>query len=109
MCLKSQYLLNEAKNGFKDWSNEGWEFFLNNNEYKQIAICTLAKILELHHKVEFIYNNLHYEIFASSQSGYMVNIYSSNEKDEDENYLEEYLVDGGVCTGSCQDAIEFML
>ena len=38
----------------------------------------------------------------------MINIYSSNEKDEDDEYLFEN-IDGGLCTGSPKDAIEFML
>ena len=59
--------------------------------------------------MEFVYNDLHYEIFASADTGYIVNIYSSDEKDEDEQYLEKNNIDGRLCTGSCKDAIEFML
>lgn len=109
MCLKQTYLENEAKKGFKDWSNEGWDFFLHNDKYKEIAISTLAKILEHHDTVEFVYNALHYEIFKSCEDGFIINIYSSNTKDEEGEYLEENLIDGGVCTGSCRDAVEFML
>ena len=109
MYLNKEYLLNEAKKGFKDWSKEGWEFFLQNTQYKEIAICTLAKILEHHDAVEFIYNALHYEIFKSCETGYIVNIYSSDEKDEYGNYLEQNNIDGGLCTGSCRDAVVFML
>ena len=109
MCLRKEYLENEAKNGFKDWSKEGWDFFLQNTQYKEIAICTLAKILEHHDEVEFVYNNLHYKIFKSCDIGYIINVYSSGEKDEFGEYLEENNIDGGLCTGSCRDAIEFML
>jgi hypothetical protein len=109
MCLKQEYVENEAKKGFKDWSKEGWEFFLQNTQYKEIAICTLAKILEHHDAVEFIYNALHYEIFKSSETGYVINVYSSNRKNTQGEYLQENLIDDGVCTGSAKDAIEFML
>ena len=48
-------------------------------------------------------------MFESADSGYIVNIYSSNEKDEYDQYIEANLVDGGLCSGSEKDAIEFML
>ena len=38
----------------------------------------------------------------------MINIYSSNEKDEDDEYLFEN-IDGGQFDGSAKDAIQFML
>ena len=103
------YIQNEAKKGFKGWTKEGWDFLLHNEQYRPIAVSSLAKILQQHDEVEFIYNNLHYEIYASCESGYVVNIYSSDEKDEDDQYLEQNNIDGGLCTGSCLDAIEFML
>jgi len=46
-----------------------------------------------------------YEIFESAERGYVVNVYS----DEDGEYLDKYLVDGGLCSGTVKDAIEFML
>jgi len=103
------YLQNEAKNGFKGWTRKGLGFLLQNEEYKNIAIDSLSKRLEHNQKVEFLYNNLYYEILASSESGYAVNIYSSDEKDENGDYLEQNNIDGGLCTGSCKDTIEFML
>ena len=72
-------------------------------------ISKLADILEKDKSVEFKYNNLFYEIFESCDTGYMVNLYSSNEKDEDGEYLEENLVDGGLCTGRASDAVWFMV
>lgn len=81
-------------------------FFTN---YKDIAIDTLSKILDTEQSVEFIYNNLYYEVFTSADTGYIVNIYSSNEKDEDAQYLEQNNIDGGFCIGSAKNAIEFML
>jgi len=38
-----------------------------------------------------------------------INIYSSDEKDESGEYRDEFNVDGGLCSGSAKDAIEFML
>ena len=72
-------------------------------------ISKLADILEKDKSVEFKYNNLFYEIFESCDSGYIVNLYSSGEKDEDGEYLEINNVDGGLCTGSASDAVWFMV
>ena len=72
-------------------------------------ISKLADILKKDTYVEFNYNNLFYEIFESSNGGYMVNLYSSNEKDEDGEYLEDNIVEGGLCTGSASDAVCFLL
>lgn len=72
-------------------------------------ISKLADILEKDKSVEFKYNNLFYEIFESCDTGYIVNLYSSNEKDEDGEYLEINNIDGGLCTGSPSDAVWFMV
>ena len=72
-------------------------------------IIKLANILENKQKVKFEYNDLFYKIFESCDSGYIINLYSSNEKDEDGEYLEENNVDGGLCNGAVRDAILFML
>ena len=72
-------------------------------------ISKLSDILEKNKSVEFKYNNLFYEIFESCDTGYIVNLYSSDEKDEDGEYLEENLVDCGLCTGSASDAVWFMV
>ncbi len=72
-------------------------------------ISKLADILEKNKSVEFKYNNLFYEIFESCDTGYIVNLYSSNEKDDHGEYLEINNVDGGLCTGSASDAIWFMV
>ena len=109
MCLKEQYLEDEANKGFDNWTKEGWEFLLADDEFKELAVSTLSKILYIYKKVEFKHKNLFYEIFDSSCTGYVVNIYSSDKKDEDGYYLEENIVDGGLCTGNVTDAIEFML
>jgi len=103
------YIQNEAKNNFNNWTKEGLNFLLQNENYKDIAIKTLSKLLELDETVEFNYNNLHYEIFESSESGYMVNVYSCAEKDKYGCYLDKNNIYGGLCTGSSKDAIEFMM
>ena len=72
-------------------------------------ISKLADILKKDTYVEFAYNNLFYEIFESTNGGYMVNLYSSNEKDEDGCFLEENIVDGGLCIGLARNAVCFML
>ncbi len=72
-------------------------------------ISKLAGILKKDTYVEFTYNNLFYEIFESTNGGYMVNLYSSNEKDEDGCFLDENIIDGGLCTGSASDAVWFMV
>jgi len=81
----------------------------NSNKMSEAQILAYVKILENKDTVEFEYNGLFYEIFVSAESGYVVNVYSRNEKDSDDEYLEKYNFDGGLCTGSTRDAIEFML
>jgi hypothetical protein len=72
-------------------------------------ISKLSEILEKNKSVEVKYNNLFYEIFKSCDTGYIVNLYSKNEKDEYGEYLEINNVDGGLCTGSASDAVWFMV
>lgn len=100
---------NESNKNIQNWTKEGWEFLLKSDEYKDLAISTLSQILFIYKRVEFKHKNLVYEIFDSSCTGYVINIYSSDQKDEDGYYLEENIVDGGLCTGNVTDAIEFML
>ena len=107
--MENVYIEKEGNKEIESYSKEGWDFFLQNSEYKELAISTLSKILFIYQKVEFKYNNLYYEIFDSTNSGYVINVYSSNQTDEDGYYLEENIVDGGLCTGDTRDAVEFML
>ena len=72
-------------------------------------IYTLARVLKNEKNVEFKHNGFYYEVFESADSGYVVNLYSNDKKDEDGEYLDKYLVDGGLCTGSAKDAVEFMM
>lgn len=107
--MKNQYIEDEAL-GFENWTKEGWDFLLQNEEYKQLAILTIAKILDLYQKVEFKYKDQYFEVFISdSENGYIVNVYSNSQKDEDGYFLEENIVDGGLCSGNSCDAIEFMM
>ena len=108
MC-SNIYIQKEAKKDFKEWTYEGLSFLLQQEQFREMAITALSKFLELNQSVEFTYSKLYYKVFKSADSGYIVNLYSSNEKDEDEQYVEANLVDGWLCTGSARDAIEFML
>ena len=77
---------------------------LHNNK-----INTLERVLKNTKRVEFQKNGLFYEIFESSNDGYEINIYSKNSKSDNGEYCESDIIDGGTCTGSARDAIEFML
>ena len=96
-------LLLEIKSSFE--KHEASNF----DTLSESQILEYATILENGGTLEFEYNGLFYEIFESLDTGYIVNIYSSNTKDEDDEFLDEYEVDGGLCTGSARDAVEFML
>lgn len=78
-------------------------------DFNSKAVNELSKILKTNESVEFTYSNLHYEIFVSSEGGYIVNVYSNDEKDEYGSYLEKNNIDGGLCTGSSKDAVQFMI
>lgn len=75
----------------------------------EIKIKELADILRCNKFLEFQYKESYYHIFESADLGYVINVYSSKEKDDNGDYLECYLIDGGLCTGSAKDAIEFIL
>ena len=77
---------------------------INNLKLKE-----LADILRCNRYFEFEWGNLYYQISESAELGYVVNVYSSNQKDENGDYLDCYLIDGGLCTGSSKDAIELLL
>lgn len=105
----SSYIKKEVKKEFREWTCEGLSFLLQQNQFREIAITALSKFLALNQSVEFTFNGLYYEVFESASSGYVVNIYSSDEKDEYGEYQDKFNIDGGLCTGSAKDAIEFML
>lgn len=75
----------------------------------ELNIKELADILKTNKSLEFQYKNRYYQIFESCELGYCVNVYSTNQKDENGDYLDSNLIDGGVCTGSAKDAVEFLL
>ena len=103
------YIKNEAKKDFKEWTYEGLSFLLQQERFREMAVTALSKLLILNQSVEFTYSSLYYEVFKGADSGYVVNLYSSNEKDDEGEFIEINLVDGGLCTGNTRDAIEFML
>ena len=107
--MMNRYIQKEAKKEFKEWTQEGLSFLLQQEHFREMAVTALSKFLILNQSVEFAYNSLYYEVFESVDSGYVVNLYSSNEKDDEGEFIEVNLVDGGFCTGSAKDAIEFML
>jgi len=73
-------------------------------------INSLARVLKSENIVEFNHNELYYEIFLSADSGFVVNLYSSSDRDEEGELIEANLVDGGLCNSTSEkDAIEFML
>jgi len=69
----------------------------------------LANILQSANIVEFFHKGFYYEVFLSADSGYIVNIYSSDERDDEGELIEANMIDGGLCSGSEKDAIGFML
>ena len=69
----------------------------------------LADILHSANIVEFFHKGFYYEVFLSTDSGYIVNIYSSDERDDEGELIEANMIDGGLCSGSEKDAIGFML
>jgi len=69
----------------------------------------LAGILQSANIVEFFHKGLYYEVFLSADSGYIVNIYSSDERDDEGELIESNMLDGGLCSGSEKDAVSFML
>ena len=107
--MMNRYIQKEAKKDFREWTQEGLSFLLQQERFREMAVTALSKFLILNQSVEFAYNSLYYEVFESADSGYVVNVYSSNEKDNEGELIEANIIDGGLCTGSARDAIEFML
>ena len=76
---------------------------------KNNKINSLVRVLKNENIVEFKNNNLYYEVFLSADSGYVVNVYNSDKRDDEGELIEANILDGGLCEGSAKDAIEFML
>ena len=74
----------------------------------ELTVVKYTDILLQNKSVDFTYNGFHYEIFKSADNGYIVNMYGSSERDEDGYYLDENIIDGGICYGNAMDAIRFM-
>ena len=82
----------------------------NTDDIPKAKFKKLEAALENGESIEFKYNGLFYEIFESvSSEGYIINVYSNDEKDENDEYLYSHEVDAGLCSGSAEDAILFML
>lgn len=82
---------------------------MKENAINNTKVKRLTRILSRAKSIKFMHNSLYYEIFQSSYTGYVVNVYSHKVIDEYGEYLEKYCIDGGLCTGSVKDAIEFMI
>ncbi len=73
-------------------------------------INSLARVLRNESAVQFKHNGFFYEIFESADTGFVVNLYSNDEKDDEGEFVEVNLVDGGLCSSTSEiDAIMFML
>jgi len=46
-------------------------------------INRLARVLRENGSVEFKHNGFYYEVFESADSGYIINLYSNDEKDDE--------------------------
>ncbi len=77
---------------------------------KNNKINSLARVLRNESNVEFKHNGFFYEIFKSADTGFVVNLYSSDSRDDNGEFIEAHLVDGGLCSSvNERDAINFML
>ena len=54
----------------------------------------LADILQSANIVEFFHKAFYYEVFLSADSGYIVNLYSSDERDAEGELIEANMIDG---------------
>jgi len=75
----------------------------------EAKIEELAGILQSANIVEFFHEAFYYEVFLSADSGYVVNVYSSDDRDDEGELIEANMINGGLCSGSVKDAIGFML
>ena len=83
---------------------------MNMSALTKNKISSLARVLKNENIVEFKHNEFHYEIFVSADSGFVVNLYSSDMRDSEGELIESNLVDGGLCDSTSEKvAIEFML
>ena len=77
---------------------------------KNNKINTLVRALRNKGIVEFKHNRFFYEIFKSTDTGFVVSLYSSDDKNDEGEYIEANLADGGLCSSTNEvDAIKFML
>ena len=76
---------------------------------KNNKINSLARVLKNEGNVEFKHNGFFYEIFKSANTGFVINLYSSNDKDDEGELIESNMIDGGLCHGNAKDAVIFMI
>jgi len=69
---------------------------------KESLVTTYAAILEAQQAVTFEHNDIIYRIWANDEGWYLELL-----EENDGGQWEE--TDGGLCTGSARDAVEFML
>jgi len=72
-------------------------------------INTMVRVLKNDGSVTFELEKSYYEIFESSEGGYAINVYSSADRDEEGEFIDSNMIDGGHCSGSAKDAVIFML
>jgi len=70
---------------------------------KTSLVLAYAAILEVEQAVTFEHNDTIFRIWWSDQGGWYMELL---EQDDDLGWAE---MDGGLCTGSARDAVEFML
>ncbi len=72
---------------------------------KKSKLKLLTLYLNEHNEIQFIHKKQYFNIwFSSSDYGWQINRYNINS-----NIIPPEPDDGGLCTGSAKDAIEFML
>ena len=77
------------------------------NKLSQDEKKTYLSYLKRHGEVKFFKGDHSYHIFDSqNEDGYVVDKYDNDEAE----YTDDYeCIDGGLCTGSAEDALEFMI
>ncbi|RXJ77069.1 hypothetical protein CRV03_07340 [Arcobacter sp. F155] len=78
-------------------------------KYIEKDLTLLANVLKTNKSLDLKHKGQFYQIFESDDLGYIINIYTSNERDENGDLLDSNMIDGGICTGSAKDAIKFMI
>lgn len=123
MNANQTYINKEFQNGFKGWTLDFLQFMHNvNHEFipqdikeamdkKFLTSC--ANTLKLKKSVQFVYDDLFYDIFRSfTELGYIINVYPNDKGkifDTDGELIDDEQLDGGCCTGNAKNAVYFMI